>query len=161
MKRVGLISDTHGSVHPEVFRLFDGVDLILHAGDVDSATVLSDLEVLAPVLAVKGNMDAEWTLASLPALRVIEVEGHNIALIHNRRHLTAELLRAGVKPTEVDVLVYGHTHLAEWHREGKLLVVNPGSARAGTPKASVGFLEVAPDRVDVKLVQLERSDEAG
>ncbi len=161
MKRVGLISDTHGSVHPEVFRLFDGVDLILHAGDVDSATVLSDLEVVAPVLAVKGNMDADWAPASLPALRLIDVEGHRVAVIHNVRHLSAELIRVGAKLEGVDVVVYGHTHLAEWHREGPILYVNPGSARADAPKASVALLEVTPERVTARLVPLAKGAEEG
>ena len=156
MKRVGLISDTHGSVHPAVFRVFDGMDLILHAGDVDSATVLSDLEVLAPVLAVRGNMDDGWTLSSLPEVRVVEVEGRQIALIHNRQHLRAGLQRTGVKMEEIDAVVYGHTHLAEWHREGGILYVNPGSARAGSPRASVALLEVSSGHVGVELIPLEK-----
>ncbi|MDZ7374205.1 MAG: YfcE family phosphodiesterase [candidate division KSB1 bacterium] len=142
MGKIGLLSDTHGSLHPRVYDLFEGVELILHAGDVESSTVLSDLEVLAPVLAVRGNMDRSLTLLALPTFRLVHWAGRAIALVHNLEHLPEELARRSLQDEAIDVVVFGHTHVARSWWEGKRLYVNPGAAKAGSQRASVAVLWV-------------------
>ncbi|HEX6134929.1 MAG TPA: metallophosphoesterase family protein [Longimicrobiales bacterium] len=126
--RVGLISDTHNQLRGAVFRAFDGVDLILHAGDVGSADIIVELETIAPVHAVMGNTDS-------PALRPrvrdeleLELEGCRVIVVHGHAFgsPSAPVLHAAYP--ETDVIVYGHTHRQRIDRIGDCIVVNPGAA---------------------------------
>lgn len=136
--RIGLISDTHGELDGRVEEIFRGVDAIIHAGDVCSAEILHELELIAPVTAVAGNCDARSPLARhLPYMARLNIAGTIFAVIHD----LTDLLPV---PDDVDVVVSGHTHRprSEWH--GRTLVLNPGSAtqpRGGLPR-SVGIVEV-------------------
>jgi putative phosphoesterase len=151
--RVGLISDTHGYLDQRAEWVFAnaGLSAIVHAGDVQGASILYDLEAIAPLTAVAGNMDVEpvpgW---DLPGVARTTVEGVRIAVVHK---LQRALVEAGA-----DVVVYGHTHRARVEREGATLVVNPGSAthpRSGA-SPSVGILEITRDReVSVRIVMLD------
>ena len=127
--RVGLISDTHGLLRPEVFRAFEGVDRILHAGDVGQEDILLELGTIAPVDAVFGNTDG-WDLrAILPAERSISVAGHTLVLVHGDAFgsPTPALLRRAYP--QADVIVYGHTHVQLTERaQGAPLTINPGAA---------------------------------
>ena len=143
--RVGLISDTHGLLRPEVFRVFEGVERILHAGDVGGEDILIELGTIAPVDAVFGNTDG-WDLrAALAADRTIEIEGHRVVLVHGDvlGSPTPRALRVAFP--HADVIVYGHTHRQLVDREeGGALVVNPGAAGAARfkLKPSVALLEL-------------------
>lgn len=120
---VAAVSDTHGTLDPRVFDALAGVAYVLHAGDVGSAGVLAELEALAPVVAVRGNMDTgelEWRLRDTASLRV---GGVRIMVLHKLSDLGA----SGV-PEGVDIVVSGHTHRPAVSREGRVLFVNPGSA---------------------------------
>ena len=128
--RIGLISDTHNQLRPQVFAIFEGVALVLHAGDIGDADILVELETIAPVHAVMGNTDS-------PALRprvrdevMLELEGHRVTVVHG--HMlgspNAGLLRAAY-PT-ADVIVYGHTHRQRVDELDGCLIVNPGAAGA-------------------------------
>jgi putative phosphoesterase len=134
--RIGLLSDTHipdsrPTLWPEVLEQFQGVDLILHAGDIVSARVLDELEQVAPVYAAEGNHDSH--LADDPRIEpvhMLELEGHRLALLHDFEPLTWELGRLcdlwldGIRP---DIVVFGDTHYEHLElREGTLLI-NPGS----------------------------------
>ena len=151
---IGLISDTHGLVRPEVHEALAGVELILHAGDVGGDDVLLELGTIAPVLAVFGNTDPPST-AGLANEIVHTVGGIRIHVSHGHELGTptpAALLAA--YPHEV--LVYGHTHQQLVTRADGRLVVNPGAAGAGRFKLEpcVARLTIRGTRADVQLVVL-------
>jgi hypothetical protein len=154
---VGLISDTHGLLRPQVAEVFDGVSLILHAGDVGGAKVLESLAAIAPVEAVFGNVDDVHD-PSLAAERVVTVGGITIHVSHGHE-LGSPTPERMLARYHGDVLVFGHTHKAIVVREGIRLVVNPGSAgpRRFDLKPSVARLMIAagnPPFVDVEVISL-------
>jgi putative phosphoesterase len=151
---VGLISDTHGLVRPEVFGALEGVKLILHAGDVGGQGVLDELGAIAPVRAVYGNTDGrgEPGLAAEIGLRIEGVTIH-VSHGHELGQPTPERLLAKY---EADVLVYGHTHRPLIERSGDRLVVNPGAAgrKRFDLNPSVARLTLLAGRADVQLIWL-------
>ncbi|MGH7677713.1 MAG: metallophosphoesterase family protein [Gemmatimonadaceae bacterium] len=155
MGLIGLISDTHGLVRPSVFTALQGVDLILHAGDVGDG-VLTELGVIAPVRAVAGNTDPPGILP--PALD-IEIEGIRIHVSHGNELgiPTPEKLQARYS---ADVIVYGHTHRQLVLRADSRWVVNPGAAghRRFKLLPSVGLLRIAGGAVDVEIIELDPND---
>lgn len=154
--RIGLISDTHGLLRPEVFEHFDGVDRILHAGDVGSVDVLVDLEAIAPVLAVWGNTDGFDVRTRVPETVETELAGRRIVVVHGHRlgTPTPERLR-GAYPA-ADVIVFGHTHQSVVEREGGVLVVNPGAAGPARfrLRPSIAILTLEGETADVRIVSL-------
>lgn len=154
--RIGLISDTHGMLRPEVFTHFEGVERILHAGDIGSVDLLLELEAIAPVLAVWGNTDGFDVRARVPEKVETELEGRRIIIVHGHRlgSLNPERLRAAYP--DADVVVFGHTHQAVVDREGGVLVVNPGAAGPArfrlTP--SVAILTLEGETADVQIIPL-------
>jgi putative phosphoesterase len=154
--RIGLISDTHGLLRPEVPSALSGVQLILHAGDVGGSAILQALRQLAPVRAVYGNVDASENpdLASAIDLTVDDVTIH----VSHGHELGRPTPAALLKSHAADVIVYGHTHRALIHREGSRLVINPGAAgpRRFDIKPSVGILEIEKRDVRVEIVTLSR-----
>ncbi len=120
---IGLISDTHGLLRPEVFRALQGVDMIVHAGDVGSMEILEKLGEIAPVIAVRGNTDRSPDLSRLPATAVVEAGGVSIYVLHEFLQLDLDPAAAGFQ-----AVIYGHTH-EPWARRRKgVLYLNPGSA---------------------------------
>lgn len=152
--RIGVISDTHGRMHERVLELFAGVGQILHAGDVGSDDVLSLLESVAPVIAVRGNTDHYPGAFKLPGEVRIERGGLRIVMVHD----AASWLAAHGEATlaEVDVLVSGHTHLPTAERFNGCLRLNPGSAstpgHARVP--TVALLEAIDGRPQATIVPL-------
>ena len=145
--RVGVISDTHGLLRPEVFEVFKQVDHILHAGDVGSPQVLIELEALAPVTAVYGNADGPDLRARLPQVAEVELDDFAIVVTHGDQlgHPTPDALHAAFP--QADIIVYGHTHKPLLELVDRTVtVMNPGGA--GRPrfdlKPSVGILELEP-----------------
>jgi uncharacterized protein len=145
--RLGIISDTHGLLRPEVFDVFREVDHILHGGDVGEPEILIELEAIAPVTAVYGNVDPPEIRSRLPQVATLELDGFNIVVTHGDQfeHPTPEKLHAAFPRAEV--IVYGHTHkpLLELV-ERTVTVMNPGSAGAARfdLKPSVGIMELEP-----------------
>jgi hypothetical protein len=123
---VGLISDTHGLVRPEVFDALEGVELIMHAGDVGGTAVLTELRAIAPVRAVYGNTDAPGASGLAQSLG-LELDGLSVHVSHGHElgQPTPEKL---LRQYTADVIVYGHTHRPLIERSGRRLVVNPGAA---------------------------------
>jgi putative phosphoesterase len=152
---IGLISDTHGRIRPELTELFSGVDRIVHAGDVGGAAVLRALEAIAPVEAVSGNVDDRHDPA-LPRARTMPVGTLTLHVSHGDE-LGSPTPEGLLARYEADILVFGHTHRAVLFRapDGRV-VVNPGAA--GPPrfnlKPSVAILEVEGSRVDVRFVEI-------
>lgn len=124
MLRVGLISDTHGLLRPQAERFLDGCDHIVHAGDIGAAEVLSRLEAIAPVTAVRGNNDVAGWAAGVPPTQHLSLGGVALFVLHD----LAELEHRGA-PAGVQVVVCGHSHRSSVQRQPSgMLVVNPGSA---------------------------------
>ena len=151
---VGLISDTHGLVRPQIARVFDGVSRILHAGDVGGAAVLRALEAIAPVDAVFGNVDD----ADDPALareRIVTIEGVTIHVSHGHElgGPTPELVLARYTG---DVVMFGHTHRAILARTNDRIAVNPGAAgpRRFDIQPSVALLTIDGGTPSVRIISL-------
>lgn len=132
--RIGLLSDTHGHLHPATFGHFEGVEMILHAGDVCDEGILDELEALAPTFAVGGNCDA--SSPRLPPLRVIDAPFGKAVLTHS--HLLgmksgdAQAMARHFQPQSPRLILFGHTHLPLRRMVGSTWVVNPGPA--GRPR---------------------------
>jgi uncharacterized protein len=155
--QIGLISDTHGLLRPQVFRLFAGVDLILHAGDIGPPGILADLDAIAPVTAVWGNTDGFEVREQTCNTASLELAGHQVVLLHGHQlgFPTPEGLRRACP--QADVIVYGHTHRPLVQRMDGALVVNPGAAgaaRFGVPP-SVAILTLNGEP-SVELVELDQ-----
>lgn len=153
--RIGLISDTHGRLRPEVFSRFEDVERILHAGDVGSVGILDELEVIAPVTAVFGNTDGMSLRSRTSDVATLELAGHSVVVVHGHQlgSPTPEALRAA--HPDARVIVYGHTHRPLVHDTDGVLVVNPGAAgaaRFGIPP-SVGILTLDGEPT-VELLEL-------
>lgn len=151
--RVGLISDTHGQLRPEVFERFSGVDRILHAGDVGDPAILTDLAVLAPVDAVWGNTDG-WALRGVASASLeLELEGRRFAVAHG--HLVPDLDGLLSDFPDADVVVHGHSHVPRRERVGDRWFVNPGSAGPGGDgwEPSVAIAEI--DAGEIRIVHLD------
>ncbi|HKH91368.1 MAG TPA: metallophosphoesterase family protein [Gemmatimonadaceae bacterium] len=153
---IGLISDTHGMVRPDVHRALAGVELILHAGDVGGDAILDELELIAPVVAVYGNTDAPVD-PRLSASIERTIGGVRIHVSHGHE-LGSPTPEKLLERYAADVIVYGHTHkqLVARGADGRL-VVNPGAAGARRFKLepSVARLTIARGVANVELVKLE------
>jgi putative phosphoesterase len=141
---VGVISDTHGLLRPEALEALRGVDRILHAGDIGGREVLDRLRQLAPVTAVRGNVDTEKWARALPRDEVVEIEGVSVYLLHDLGALDLRPEAAGFQ-----VVVYGHSHRPTMETKNGVLYFNPGSAgpRRFKLPVSVGRLVVEGGKV--------------
>lgn len=123
MPLLGVISDTHGLLRPEAVAALAGVDLILHAGDVGAAHVLDALRAVAPVVAVRGNVDTGAWAASLPLTEVVAVDAVDIYMLHDLKQLDLNPAAAGFR-----VVISGHSHRPVIEEQQGVLYLNPGSA---------------------------------
>lgn len=152
---IGLISDTHGLVRPSVHTVLQGVEFILHAGDVGGDEVLAELSLIAPVHAVTGNCD-DPADPSLKRAIDMAVDGVSIHVSHGHE-LGVPRAAALLKTYDADVIVYGHTHRQLIERHGERFVVNPGAAgpRRFNLLPSVARLTISAGRAEVQLLNLE------
>ena len=152
MRRIGLISDTHGLLRPAAVEFLRGCDHIIHAGDIGGGALLDALAALAPVTAVRGNNDREAEVASLPETTRLEIGPVRLYVLHDLKQLAVVPASLGL-----NVVVSGHSHrpLVE-EREG-VLYVNPGSAgrRRFKLPISVGELLIDGREVMPRLVELD------
>jgi len=151
---VGLIADTHGLLRPEVFPALEGVELILHAGDVGGLGLLVELGAIAPVHAVYGNTDTPGD-PNLRAEVVLDVGGLTVHVSHGHE-LGSPTPERLLERYSADVIVFGHTHKPLVVRAGSRLVVNPGAAgpRRFKLKPSVARMTLQNGRADVEIVEL-------
>jgi putative phosphoesterase len=149
--RIGIISDTHGLLRPEAQRALQGVQLILHAGDVGAPEILTKLKVIAPVFAVRGNVDTRPWAQELPLTTVVEIVGSNFYVLHNLRELDLKPQAAGF-----DAVISGHTHQAEQRLDAGVLYLNPGSAgpRRFDLPVTLALLEVTKKPWKAEIVPL-------
>jgi uncharacterized protein len=150
---VGLISDTHGLLRPEAVDLLRGSDFIVHAEDIGNPHILQALADLAPVAAVRGNIDTGAWAQSLPETEVLRVgEVASFYVLHNIEHLDLDPVAAGFQ-----AVISGHSHKPGHRWKDGVLYVNPGSAgpRRFSLPISVGRLFVDADQVSVELMEIE------
>jgi putative phosphoesterase len=119
---IGVLSDTHSLLRPEVLDALKGVEHILHAGDVGEISILEALRSVAPTTAIRGNVDKRGAVAELPATEALELAGHAIYLVHALGDLDIEPAEAGFS-----VVIYGHSHQPSIAFENGVLLLNPGS----------------------------------
>lgn len=148
---VGVISDTHGLLRPEVLKIFKGVDLILHAGDIGDPDVLEKLRSLADVVAVRGNNDRDAWAKKIPESRVVEIEQARIYLLHDLKEMTLAPSASGFQ-----AVISGHSHKPSIQERDGVLFINPGSAgpRRFKLPITVARLKVKAQRVTVETCQL-------
>jgi len=148
----GLIADTHGLLRPAAIAAFQGVERIIHAGDIDTPDVLQALRGLASVTAVRGNVDRGPWAADLPTAAARTIEQVGIYVLHNLQDLDLVPEAAGFR-----VVVSGHSHRLAIRERNGVLYVNPGSAgpRRFRATVSVALMEVQDTLVEVRLVPLE------
>lgn len=154
-RRLGVISDTHGLLRPAVFDLFDGVEGILHAGDVGSPTILDDLAAIAPVTAVWGNVDGPRVRERTSGTASGEWAGISWAMAHG--HAVEPVYERLLERFDgVRLVVHGHTHSPALRRVGPALLLNPGAAgpRRFDLPASVALVEAGSD-VAPRVVHLD------
>ena len=151
MKLIGVISDTHGLVRPQVAEAFRGVELILHAGDIGGADALAELGRIAPVKAVRGNVDQGDWCAGLPRAEAVQVDGAHLYVLHDLSELDLDPAAAGVR-----AVVHGHSHQPKGLEAGGVLYFNPGSAgpRRFHAPVSVGLLRIGEGRVEGEIITL-------
>jgi uncharacterized protein len=120
--RIGIISDTHGLLRPEAEQRLAGVDHIVHAGDIGRPEIIDTLRRIAPVTAIRGNVDsAEWA-REYPDTALLRLAGISIYVLHDLKTLQAD------SGTGIDVIVSGHSHVPKIETVGGVLYLNPGSA---------------------------------
>ena len=147
---IGVISDTHGLLRPEAVAALRGVEHILHAGDVGDSAILGALREIAPVTAIRGNVDVSGACAKLPATDVVELGGRLFYLVHSVHDLDINPVAAGVA-----MVVSGHSHKASVQVRDGVIYFNPGSAgpRRFSLPVTVGFVTVE-DGVEASVKEL-------
>jgi hypothetical protein len=122
-KTIGVISDTHGLLRPQALRALEGSDLIIHAGDVGDPKIIDQLKKIAPVFAVRGNVDTDGWAQALPESEVIETDSATIYVLHDAHALDLNPAAAGFQ-----IVVSGHSHKPGQTEHDGVLFLNPGSA---------------------------------
>ncbi|GFO60737.1 phosphoesterase [Geomonas silvestris] len=148
---IGVISDTHGLLRPEALRILRGADHIIHAGDIGTPEVIYGLRALAPVTAVRGNVDRGAWVEDFPQRRLLTLDGVALLVLHDRHELLAE-----PADSEVRVIVTGHSHRALVEEREGVLYLNPGSAgpRRFRLPVTVALLTVNEGKLGVEIVDL-------
>jgi putative phosphoesterase len=148
---VGVISDTHGLLRPEALAALQGADLILHAGDIGAPEILDALAHIAPLKAVRGNIDTQPWAESLPATDAVEVAGVYLYVLHDLKTLDLNPSAAGFA-----AVISGHSHKASQAVRDGVLYFNPGSAgpRRFRLPISVGRLSIADGHIVPEIIKL-------
>jgi putative phosphoesterase len=151
--KIGVVSDTHGLLRPEVLPKLQGVESILHLGDVGDPAILDTLREIAPVTAVRGNIDTKGRCARLPETEVLLLEGAYLYLLHN-----IETLHLDPAAARFTAVLYGHSHKASISNHKGVLYFNPGSCgpRRFNLAVTMGYLHVRPDgALEAEIVKLD------
>ncbi len=150
IKKIGILSDTHGMLRPEVIEILKGCDHIIHGGDIADPTLLETLRAIGPLSVVRGNNDkGPWADVLEPVIR-LEICGIKFLAVHNRKDAPKHL-------TDVDVVVFGHSHKYYCEKEGDILWLNPGSCgrrRFGLP-ATMAVMEIRKSTFHIEQYILE------
>ena len=145
---IGVISDTHGHLRAEAAEAFKGVDLIIHAGDIGKPEVLVELGKIAPVHAVRGNMDGHWAFG-LPETEIVEVGDFLFYVLHDVFRLDIDPVAAGFA-----AVINGHTHTPDIENRKGVLYLNPGSAASFKAGATVALLRIRCNSLQAEVVEV-------
>ena len=151
MFRIGIISDTHGLLRPEAERALTGVEHIIHAGDIGRPEIIDALRRIAPVTAIRGNVDnGEWA-REYPDTNLVRLAGKSIYVLHDVKTLRAD------RGAGMDVIVSGHSHVPKIDTVGGVLYLNPGSAgpRRFKLPITLATLEIGPEGIRAAIHHLE------
>jgi hypothetical protein len=148
---IGVISDTHGLLRPEALSALHGSDRIIHAGDVGDPAILDRLAEIAPVTAVRGNVDRESWARNIPDTNVLECDGVSVYVLHILEKLDLKPQAAGIS-----TVIYGHSHVPEQEMKDDVLYFNPGSAgpRRFQLPVTVGKLVIDAGKIRSEIIQL-------
>ena len=150
--KVGVIADTHGLLRPEAVTVLKDSELIIHAGDVGNPKILKNLRNVAPVTAIRGNVDRGAWAQSLPDTEVVEVAGHLIYILHDLHDLTLDPAAGGF-----DAVISAHSHRPQIEERNGVLYLNPGSAgpRRFSLPVSVAYLRIDEAGLHPEIVLLD------
>lgn len=149
---IGVISDTHGTLTRAAVTALEGVNMIIHAGDIDKQDVLANLRTIAPVIAVRGNMDAgKWAL-ELQKTEMVKINTFTIFVLHDVQQLNNHPSK-----DRYNAVISGHTHRPSIERKNGVLFLNPGSA--GYPRSnfppSIALIHIRNNSLDAQIIDLE------
>ena len=146
--KIGIISDTHGLLRPEVIKALEGCEAILHGGDITGQNILEELGRIAPVYAVRGNGDKGWA-EHIPVFIDFELAGLRVYMVHRKKDLPPDL-------SAYDLAVFGHSHKYEENRQGKTLLLNPGSCgpRRFNQAITMAVAEAADGSIEVNRIDI-------
>lgn len=150
--KIGVISDTHGLLRPQAVAALAGVDHILHAGDIGDLAILGVLRKIAPVTAIRGNVDRDAEFNSIPETNAVELGGKSFYLVHDVKQLDIVPAAGGF-----DAVISGHSHKPAIEWDKNVLYFNPGSAgpkRFNLPIA-LGMLTISGERLRAQIIELE------
>ena len=149
---IGVISDTHGLLRPGAIDAFQGVDLIIHAGDVGDPRIIGTLGASAPVVTVRGNMDSGGWAYKLNRTETVEKSGMLFYVLHDISRLDLDPALSGIK-----AVISGHTHAPSIKRHKGVLYLNPGSAGPGRSKLppSVAVIDIDGRSLDARIIELK------
>ena len=155
MTEIGVIADSHNLIRPEAMAYLQGSELIIHAGDIGSPEIIAALKQIAPVIAIRGNIDKGSWADAYPSTETVEVESRRIYVLHDLHELRIDPSQAGF-----DVVISGHSHKPQIRRDAGVLYVNPGSAgpRRFTLPISVAKLSLTTNFVDARLLKVHRGE---
>ncbi len=151
--KIGIVSDTHGQLRPEVAPALSGVERILHLGDVGKISVLDELNKIAPVTAIRGNVDREGACAELPETDVVLINERYVYMLHD-----LETLHLDPAAGKFAAVLFGHTHAPNFYTRKGVLYFNPGSCgpRRFNLPVTVGVLTMGEDGAfEAKIVPLD------
>jgi uncharacterized protein len=148
---IGVISDTHGLLRPEAIAALQGSDYIIHAGDVGDPAILSNLAAIAPVTAVRGNVDSERWARDLPETNVLEVGSTAIYVLHDLGRLDVD-----PRSAKFAAVIFGHSHRPSQEMRNGVLFFNPGAAghRRFTLPVTVGRLRIIGTQLSAEIISL-------
>ncbi len=152
--KIGIISDTHALLRPEAIAALQGVDHILHAGDIGNADFLATLAQIAPVTAIRGNIDIYGPCADLPATGAVKLAGKLFYLVHSVHDLDINPQAAGVA-----AVISGHSHQPSIEHHSGILYLNPGSAgpRRFRLPVTVALVTIEDDHLHPEIIDLHLS----
>ena len=157
--KLGIISDTHGYLNNQIYTLFDGVDAIIHAGDIGDETVLIELRTIAPVTAVRGNMDRFGHPATYQEFVAKAFGGKRFFIVHDigSPYAVKSHLFKSIQHYAPHVIIFGHTHIPYTSYIHDVLYFNPGSASRGRSgkKASVGLIQISNSHTTETICPLD------
>lgn len=149
---IGVLSDTHSLLRPEALDALRGASHILHAGDVGDIAIVEALRAIAPVTAIRGNIDRTGPCAQLPATEATELNGQLIYMLHSLEDLDLKPEAAGIR-----IVIYGHSHKPSIEERHGVLYLNPGSAgpRRFSLPTTVAHLYIEPASIRAEIIPLE------